>query len=115
MFKFDFDLNDNENIEQKLNFRAEPDDEVSQVATPELEPFAEHPLDQLVRAPQNSQKFMFTPDIQPQKFGTDNLAGYSAMRDILLSAVYSAILWSWDCYVDTSRPFRCSIPADFKR
>jgi hypothetical protein len=50
MFKFDFEVNNEENIDQTLSFETEPDKPAGVAqTTPELEPFTELSLDQLVR------------------------------------------------------------------
>jgi len=94
MFKFDFEVNNEENSDQTLSFETEPDDLAGVAQTiPELEPFTELSLDQLVRGSL----------IQPKKlFETNNLVRLPAKRDILLSTVHPAVLWSWICYVDSS-------------
>jgi hypothetical protein len=56
MFKFDFEVNNDENIDQTLNF-AGPDEPAGVAqTTPELEPFAELSLDQLVRGSHHLEK-----------------------------------------------------------
>ncbi len=57
MFKFDFEVNNDENIDQTLNFETEPDEPAGVVqSTPELEPFTELSLDQLVRGSHHLEK-----------------------------------------------------------
>ena len=88
MFKFNFNLEDAEDIDNLVPESGpdnlEPDQELQDTTESELEPFTEHTLNQLV-CPQS-----ITPTTPPER----DPVRFSAGQDILFSTLYTTVVRS---------------------